>query len=201
VVRDTPSAIPHVFDEDSVTIPRGLYYDTTHTWTFMKKDGIVKIGIDDFLQHITGPLTRIKMKNPGDMIKKGERVLSIIQNGKQLNIYSPISGTIITHNKTLNSNSSLINSSPYSNGWVYMIEPTNWLKEIQFLIMEKLYKEWLKSEFSRLKDYFAVSVRPTAAEHAHSVFQDGGELKEGVLANLGPKAWEDFQINFIDTSK
>ena len=201
VVRDTPSAIPHVFDEDSVTIPRGLYYDTTHTWTFMKKDGIVKIGIDDFLQHITGPLTRIKMKNPGDMIKKGERVLSIIQNGKQLNIYSPISGTIIAHNKTLNSNSSLINSSPYSNGWVYMIEPTNWLKEIQFLIMEKLYKEWLKSEFSRLKDYFAVSVKPTAAEHAHSVFQDGGELKEGVLADLGPEAWEDFQINFIDTSK
>ena len=61
----------------------------------MEQNGIVKVGIDDFLQHITGPITRIKMKNEGDKVKKGEQILSLIQNGKQLNIYAPVSGTII----------------------------------------------------------------------------------------------------------
>ena len=29
----------------------------------MEANGIVKVGIDDFLQHVTGKITRIKMKS------------------------------------------------------------------------------------------------------------------------------------------
>ena len=45
----------------------------------MEKDGVVKVGIDDFLQHITGTLTKIKMKEPGEKVRKGEKILSIIR--------------------------------------------------------------------------------------------------------------------------
>ncbi len=199
-VQNAASIYPLVFDENSIVIPKGLYFDKTHTWAFMEKDGIVRIGIDDFLQHITGTLTQIKMKNPGKKIKKGEQLLSIIHKGKQLHINAPISGTVKAQNETLLTNTAIINSSPYSDGWVYMIEPTNWLREIQFLIMDKKYKEWLKSEFSRLKDFLAITLKANTEEYAYSVLQDGGELKDGVLANLEPEVWEDFQTNFIDTS-
>ncbi|TSA31194.1 MAG: hypothetical protein D4R64_18575 [Porphyromonadaceae bacterium] len=191
---------PKIFNEDSVNVLGGLFYDKTHTWAYMEKSGVVRIGIDDFLQHITGLLTRIKMRNPGEKIKKGDQILSIIQNGKQLNINSPISGIIKSNNNLLSSNSSMVNSSPYSDGWVYMIEPTNWLREIQFLIMGKKYKEWLKIEFSRLKDFLAISLKPQSDAYAHSVFQEGGELTDGILADLGPEVWEDFQNHFIDTA-
>lgn len=200
-IKNTSFAHPLVFDENAVEVPRGLYFDITHTWAFMEKNGMVRVGIDDFLQHITGALTRIKMKKPGDKIKKGKQILSIAQKGKQLHINAPISGTIKAQNETLYKNSSLLNSSPYSDGWVYMIEPTNWLREIRFLFMEKKYKEWIKSEFSRLKDFLATSLKPNNTEHAFSILQDGGELKDGILADFGPEIWEDFQTNFIDTSK
>jgi len=197
-IPDTIFNLKVSFDEHLVDIPMGLFYDKTHTWVYMEKDGMVKIGIDDFLQHVTGPLTRIKMKKTGEKIRKGKHALSIIQNGKQLNIRAPVSGTIKEHNKDLNNRSSLINSSPYSDGWIYKIEPTNWVTEIQFLIMWGKYKEWLKSEFSRLKDFLAISVKSNA-EYAH-VMQDGGELQDGILVDLGPEVWEDFQTNFIDTA-
>ena len=93
---------------------------------------MVKVGIDDFLQHITGTLTRIKMKEPGEKIRKGEKILTIIRDGKQLNIYSPVSGIIREKNQRLLTDSSIINSSPYSEGWVYMLEPKNWVRETQF---------------------------------------------------------------------
>ncbi|TAL64567.1 MAG: hypothetical protein EPN88_10765 [Bacteroidetes bacterium] len=189
----------NAFNEDFVDIPMGLYFDKTHTWAFMEKDGMVRVGIDDFLQHITGPLTRVKMKSTGERIRKGKQALSIVQNGKQLNIYAPVSGTIKEQNKSLDTNSSIINSSPYSDGWVYRIEPTNWLKEIQYLIIGNKYKEWIKSEFSRLKEFITVSINPDTIEYAH-VLQDGGELKDRVLMDLGPEVWEDFQTNFIDVS-
>lgn len=186
------------FDEDSIIIPKGLYFDKTHTWAYMKKDGSVKIGIDDFLQHVTGTITRIEMKDIGDIIKKGDCLTTIIRKGKQLNIYSPVSGTVTAQNRTLISNSSLINSSPYSDGWVYMIEPSNWLREIQFLSMSEKYKTWLTEEFTRLKDFFATVIKPNTQGYATIAFQDGGALKDSVLADLGSEIWEDFQTKFID---
>jgi len=200
-VPEEVSIFPTAFYEDSVTVPKGIFFDKTHTWAFMEKDGFVKIGIDDFLQHITGTLTNIKMKNPGDRVKKGEHLLSLIQKGKQLNIYAPISGTIIALNNQLAIDSSKINSSPYTDGWVYMIEPTNWLRDLQFLFMADIYNEWLKKEFSRIKDFLALSVKAEKVDYAQIILQDGGDLKDGFLADLGPEVWEDFQTNFIDAFK
>ncbi|TFH22405.1 MAG: hypothetical protein E4H10_13820 [Bacteroidia bacterium] len=186
-----------VFNEGLVESLPGLYFDVSHTWAFMETDGMVRIGIDDFLQHITGPLTRVKMKQPGEKIRKGKKVLSIIQDGKQLDISSPISGIIMEKNKVLSTNTSVINSSPYSEGWIYRIEPTNWIKEIRFLFMENKYSEWLKNEFSRLKEFLNNSVRSESLEYSY-VLQDVGELEDGILEDLGPEIWEEFQANFMD---
>jgi glycine cleavage system H lipoate-binding protein len=200
-VHDASSGFPLVFDENSVIVPKGIYFDKTHTWAFMEKDGVVKVGIDDFLQHITGPLSRIGMKPAGVKIKKGDPLLTIIQKGKHLIIYSPVSGTITAFNKTLLTNSSALNAAPYTEGWVYMIEPTNWLLEIQFLTMAEKYKTWLKDEFLRLKDFFAMEAKVNSPDFACIALQDGGAMKDSILADLGPEVWEDFQIKFIDGAK
>jgi glycine cleavage system H lipoate-binding protein/ABC-type phosphate transport system substrate-binding protein len=188
-------------NEDSILVPKGLYFDKTHTWAFMEQNGIVRVGINDFLQHITGPLSRIMMKNRGESVKKGEKIMTIIQNGKQLNLYAPVSGIILDQNKKLETNSSIINSSPYNEGWIYLIEPTNWTRENQLLFMADKYREWLKSEFTRFKDFLAGVIRQDAEKYGQIILQDGGELTDGVLSNLGPEVWEDFQTKFIDPSR
>jgi glycine cleavage system H lipoate-binding protein/ABC-type phosphate transport system substrate-binding protein len=190
-----------VFNENSVIVPNGVYFDKTHTWAFMDQNGVIKVGVDDFLQKIAGPFTRIKMKSPGKKVKKGEQIMSVIQNGKQLNLYSPVSGTIIEQNKTLETDSSKVNSSPYTDGWIYKIEPSNWLRENQLLFMAEKQKQFIKNEFSRLKDFLSVALQADKENYALVVLQDGGELRDGVLSNLGPEVWEDFQTNFIDPSK
>lgn len=189
------------FNEKTVIVPRGLYFDKTHTWAFMEKDGFVKVGIDDFIQHITGPITRIEMKNRGERIKKGDVLFTINQLGKQLKIYAPVSGIIKERNDLLYKQSSDINASPYNDGWIYMIEPANWTKDIQFLQIAENYSQWLTNEFSRLKDFFASIVKPGSLEYAHIVLQDGGSLKDNILADFGPEVWEDFQTKYLDINK
>lgn len=200
-VPDEDIEITSAFNENSILVPKGIYFDKSHTWAFMQQDGNVKVGLDDFLQHVTGSITRIKMKEAGEKVRKGEKILTIIQNGKQLNISSPISGIIREQNQNLTTNSSIVNAAPYAEGWVYLIEPKNWLREIQFLFMAEKYKEWLQDEFVRLKDFLAASVRSNTNVYAHVILQDGGELTDNVLADLGPEVWEDFQNNFINTAK
>ncbi len=185
----------------SIDAPAGLYYDKTHTWAFMEKDGQVKIGINDFLQHITGSFTQVKMKTPGEKVRKGEKIFTINREGKQLEICSPVSGYIRQRNEELFSEPEKLNSSPYSGGWVYQIEPANWLRETRLMFMADKFKEWLDDEFIRLKDFLATSANSNAVVYNHLVLQDGGELTDNVLADLGPEVWEDFQAHFLDTSK
>ena len=189
-----------VFSEKSLIIPKGLFFDKTHTWAFMEKEGAVRVGVDDFIQHVTGTITRLKMKKPGEKIVKGEQILSLIQNGKQLNIYSPVSGTITSANETLIRNSSIINSSPYSDGWVYKIDPENWIKETRVMIMAERYAEWVKDEFVRLRDFLATILGANELRLSQVVFQDGGEIRDSLLEEFGPEVWEDFQTGFIDKS-
>ncbi len=189
------------FSQKSLVIPRGLFFDKTHTWAFMERDGEVRIGVDDFIQHITGTVTRLKMKKQGEKIIRGEQILSLIQNGKQLNIYSPLSGTITSTNEILTRNSSLINSSPYSDGWIYKIEPESWMKETRVMIMAEKYSEWVKDEFARLRDFLATTLGGNELKLSQVVLQDGGEIRESLLEDFGPEVWEDFQTGFIDKSR
>ncbi len=188
-----------VFDEHSAAVPGGLFFDRTHTWAFMKKDGTIKVGIDDFLQHVTGKITRAELRKTGDKIRKGEHLVTLVQNGKQLDIYSPVSGTIRERNHSLSENPSLINTSPYTEGWIYCIEPKNWPVEIQFLSMAEKYKSELKKEFLRLKDFLVSALKSSEPEYALAL-QDGGALKDNILEVLGPEIWDDFQTKFIDIS-
>lgn len=187
-----------VFDEKALQAPAGLFYSKSHTWAFMEKDGTVKIGIDDFLQHITGAMTRLEMKTPGEKVKKGEAFLSLIQKGKQLKIYAPVSGTIVERNNALAYNPASLNSSPYSDGWIYKIEPTAWLQEIPLLNMADKYTRWLSGEINRLKDFLASTLSSRKMEYAGVILQDGGMLKNNLLEDFGPEIWEDFQSQFLD---
>lgn len=189
-----------VLNEKSMNIPEGLYFDKTHTWAFMEKDGSVKIGIDDFLQRVTGDFNAVKAVKAGEKVKKNEQIITLVQNGKQLSVYSPVSGTIKYINKKVMDDPSLINKATYTEGWIITVSPSNWLREIQFLKMAEKYREWLKTEFSRLRDFLAASINSKALSQ-NVAYQDGGEIQDHVLKECGPQVWEDFQKNFIDTSE
>jgi hypothetical protein len=141
------------------------------------------------------------LKENGTEIRRGEKILTLVKEGKQLNIYAPVSGIIKSRNNILQKNASMVNSDPYLSGWIYEIEPKNWLREIQLMFMGESYFEWMKEEFVRLRGFFETALFPKQPEHEYVILQDGGELKDHVLADLGPEIWEEFQTKFIDKSR
>ena len=197
---ETVREIP-VLSEKTITAPGGLYFDKSHTWAFMERDGLVRIGVDDFLQHVTGTITGIKLRETGEYVKRGEKILTIIRDGKQLSLCAPVSGIIRSQNTDLYLDSSIINSSPYTDGWIYLVEPKNWIKDIQMMFAPDRFREWITDEFTRLKDFLATVLTSHYPEYSQIVLQDGGELTDNLLEKLGPEVWEDFQVNFIDKSR
>jgi len=189
----------NIFSENELQLPAGFYFDKTHTWAFMEKNGEVKIGLNDFFPSITGQLTGVKLKSQHETVTKGEVLLSIIQEGKQLDIKAPVSGTIKELNTNLLHNASLLNFSPYDEGWAYKIEPNNWLRETEFLLRADTFKSWFNLEYLRFKDFLAIVKIPDETLQPLMVLQEGGEIKKSVLKDFEPEVWEDFQLHFIDS--
>ncbi len=192
------SSEPGIFEIETSSNPAGLFFDRSHTWAFMEKTGEVRIGVDNFIQKVTGSVSRVVMKVPGEKITRGATLFTIVQQGKQLEIKSPVTGVIIAQNEALQEDSSLLNQQPYSAGWVYLVEPVNWITEMKSCFMGAIYGEWLKSELTRLKDFFSAGLSFKGDADPALVLQDGGEIREGVLELFGPEVWEEFQTNFIN---
>lgn len=189
---------PGSFGVGTATYPAGLFFDRSHTWAFMEKTGNVRVGIDDFIQHVTGSVSRVMMKSPGENINKGETLFTIVQQGKQLEIKSPMSGVVVEQNNELLKDATLLNSDPYTAGWVYTVEPVSWMVEMKSYFMGEPYGKWLTDEYTCLKDFFATGLKFKGSPEPIPVMQDGGEIRDGVLEDFGPEVWEEFQAAFIN---
>jgi glycine cleavage system H protein len=179
-------------------IPQGLFYSRNHTWTHLEKSGLAEVGIDDFLIHITGEVKFRILKKPGNFINKGDLLAEIDQNGKQLQIYSPISGRIIETNSMLYESPGIINEDPYGKGWIYKMQPSEWIAETESCYLANAAISWSKKELVRFKDFMAVSVRKYSPEASMLILQDGGELRDRPLSVLPDEVWQDFQKSFLN---
>ena len=180
-----------------LSIPQGLYYSRNHTWLFMEKSGVAKLGLDDLLLHITGEVKLNIQKNRGDIVSKGDLLTEIDQNGKVLRIFSPLSGEIIEANSALNESPGLFNADPYGKGWVYKIKPSNWIADIKSCYFAAEATKWSANELERFRDFLAISMRNHAAEPSQVILQDGGEICDHSLSALSHEIWTDFEKEFM----
>ena len=190
--------ILNVLTFEALKIPQGIFYSKNHTWAFMEKSGSASVGLDDFLLHTTGNVRLGNLKNPGEIINKGDLLTEVVQDNKMLKIFSPISGKILNRNLNLNENPELLNEDPYDKGWIYKIKPTKWVKETSSCYIAEEATNWSKKEMERFKDFLAFSSKKYSPESSLLVLQDGGELIDHTLSELSNDVWKDFQESFLD---
>ena len=187
-----------ILSANVIRIPQGIFYNKNHTWAYLEKSGSARIGLDDFLLRITGIVRIRQLKSTGQMIKKGELMAEIEQDGKSLHILSPISGEIISFNPELNAIHGLLNEDPYGKGWIVDIKPSDWIGEIPSFYLAEGAIHWLKKEIERYKDFLALNIRKYQPETLPVVLQDGGEISENSLSDLPPEIWQVFQKEFLN---
>lgn len=175
-------------------IPQGLFYAPNHTWSFLEKSGLAKVGLDDLLLHITGEVKFSNLRDPGEKIKKGDLLAEIEQKGRFLRIFSPISGEIMNTNPILRESPETLNEDPYGKGWICKIKPSNWVADTSSLHIAEEATAWSTMELDRFKDFVAVSVSKYSPG---VIMQEGGELRDNTLAELPNEVWQDFQQTFM----
>jgi glycine cleavage system H protein len=186
-----------ILSEKILKIPLGLFYSKNHTWMQLEKSGNAKVGLDDLVMHITGEVNLSNIKQPGEKVSPGDVIAQIEQDGKQLNISSPISGEVQSVNTSINENPGIMNEDPYGKGWILKIKPEKWIAETNSCLVAEDAEEWLKKELTRFKDFVATSVDKISPEPSITILQEGGELSDNPLSRLPKEIWNDFQSEFL----
>ncbi|MDB6096253.1 MAG: glycine cleavage system protein [Francisellaceae bacterium] len=128
-------------------IPTELLYSPHHEWIReddLKKDEVF-IGLSLAKELKMGEILSIELPEVGTKLNAGDEVGSIESVKAAMDIYSPLSGTIIAINEDLLEAPTLINKDPYGDGWLYKIKMVD-IQEFSELMDAKAYKNYLREE-------------------------------------------------------
>jgi glycine cleavage system H protein len=104
-------------------IPEDLSYTAEHEWvTAPNTDGVVRVGITDFAQDALGDVVYAQMPEVGTKITANEVVGEVESTKSVSDIYAPVSGEVVARNDSLDSDSALINTDPYGDGWLIEVK-------------------------------------------------------------------------------
>ncbi|WP_068857590.1 glycine cleavage system protein GcvH [Perlucidibaca aquatica] len=100
--------------------PEELKYASSHEWARLDGD-IVTVGISDHAQEALGDLVYVELPSVGDSVQAGDEA-GVVESVKAASdIYAPVSGEIVEINEALADTPEIVNSAPYTEGWLYRI--------------------------------------------------------------------------------
>ena len=126
-------------------IPSNLKFSKTHVWLEDLGENNYRVGITDFAQDELGDIVFVEPPEEGREYDQADECAVIESVKSTSDIYCPLSGIITEINSELNDAPDLINSEPYSEGWIFILK-ANDESELNELIDANSYYELINED-------------------------------------------------------
>ncbi len=127
---------------DELNLPEDLKYAEDHEW--VRQDGDkVTIGINDYAQDQLGDIVFVELPPVGESFEKGAEFGTVESVKAVSELIMPLSGEILAINTQLEDAPELVNQSPYADGWMIEIKPSD-PSELDALLTRDAYLAMLK---------------------------------------------------------
>ena len=125
-------------------IPDDLLYTKEHEWA--KEEGqVVKVGITDYAAKTLNDVVYVTSPKPSSKVEQLKPMGTVESIKAVSEIYSPVTGVVTRVNSQLDSHPELVNKSPYGEGWLIEVTPTNFAAERGSLMNATAYGAHLSS--------------------------------------------------------
>jgi CheY-like chemotaxis protein/glycine cleavage system H lipoate-binding protein len=110
------------------------YYLGRHAWAVVDPDGSVTMGVAETFSGMMGELESIELPATGEPTLQGH-CFCRMRSDQSLDhrVWAPLSGRVIATNQELDAEPGLIDTDPFSTGWLTRIIPTNLNEELSGL--------------------------------------------------------------------
>jgi glycine cleavage system H protein len=128
---------------DELSFPEDVRYAEDHEWAQKVDGGKMRVGISDYAQDQLGDIVFVEMPEVGASFEKGQECGTLESVKAVAEMYLPVSGEIIAVNKALEDSPGQINASPYTEGWILEVRPTD-PSQWETLMSREAYLEMLR---------------------------------------------------------
>ena len=105
-----------------MNVPDDLRYSSDHEWARWE-DGTIRIGITDYAQDALGDVVYVDVPVVGATVAANDKVSEVESTKSVSDIYAPVAGTVVAVNTDLADAPERLNSDPYGEGWICVIQP------------------------------------------------------------------------------
>ena len=124
--------------------PDDLYYSRDHLWVKVTGNRGT-IGITDHGQQEMGEILFMDLPEEASPVEQGD-VFGTLESSKAVaELIAPLSGEVVSKNKDLEEEPSLINDDPYGNGWLITLEIDD-PKQLEELLNSTGYEDFLEKQ-------------------------------------------------------
>jgi glycine cleavage system H protein len=123
-------------------LPTDLKYAATHEWARLENDNTVRIGITDFAQQELGDLVFIELPEVGRKLEEQEQCAVVESVKTASDLFSPVSGEVVSVNQAAIDEPELINDDPYG-AWLFCIKAGD-LSTLNHLMTSEGYQRMIE---------------------------------------------------------
>lgn len=124
-----PTSNPPLEDTVGCTskVARDRMYSIEHTWVLPLEDNLAVLGITDKFQLLVGLVERgeLYIMPAGTKLERGGFLANLQGQKMNVDVISPVSGTIVQVNDELYVNSLFLSTEPYLRGYLAVVELSN----------------------------------------------------------------------------
>jgi glycine cleavage system H protein len=125
--------------EASAQIKDDLQYTKEHEWVKLEGE-VATVGITDYAQRQLGDVVFVELPQVGTQVEQ-MKPFGVIEAVKAVSdLFSPVTGEVTEINSKLESQSNLINSDPYGEGWIIKVKLKD-PKELDALLSPADYRK------------------------------------------------------------
>ncbi len=125
-------------DKFTFKVATDRYYNEEGVWA-LAQGNRVRIGISDFLQQRSGDVAFAEIKPVGTVLEVGGEIAVVETVKVNISLSSPVSGSIVEINPLMETAPEIINQDPYGEGWLAIIEATQWESDSSRLLDPQAY--------------------------------------------------------------
>lgn len=125
--------------EASLEYKDDVKYTKEHEWVKLEGD-VATVGITDYAQRQLGDVVFVELPEAGAQVEQ-MKPFGVIEAVKAVSdLFSPVTGEVTEVNSALQSESNLINSDPYGQGWIIKVKVKD-TKELDTLLSPEDYRK------------------------------------------------------------
>ncbi len=107
-----------------MNVPDDLFYTESHEWIRREGDKI-RVGITDHAQAELTDVVFVELPKLDRQVNAKEPIAVVESVKAASDIYAPVKGKVVEANTALEGNPALINTDPFGQGWLFVLQFEN----------------------------------------------------------------------------